>query len=275
MKQLFTAVIFMLLYGFATGQIVEKEMDMSAGEHPGLQVELDVEKKDAEKIWKDYVKPYGKVDWDRKNKEHVLFASNIDKISDDQMSVVTRFTQLGDKSKASFWFKSNGAYLNSSDNEDTFAKAGSFLQEYVYESMRFLVREEIKNEEKTFKKMEKDLKKLRKKNDKLNKELEKAKIEIPKKEHEIEKNLQEQEEQRDRLDEENVDHKKVEKELKKLRKKNDGMHEDLEKAKKEVPKKENEIAENLKDQTSKKEEIKNQQQVLKDLDKKMAAIGKS
>lgn len=275
MKQLLTTATLVLFYCFAIGQVVEKEMDMSAGEHPGLQVELEVEKKDAEKIWKEYVKPYGKVDWDRKNKEHILFASTIDPISDEQMSVVTRFEQFGSMAKASFWFKSNGAYLNSSDNEETFAKAGSFLQEYIYESKRFLVGKEIKNEEKELKNMEKELKKLRKKNDKLNKELEKAKITIPKKEHEIEVNLQEQEEERVKLDEEGVDYKKVEKQLKKLRKKNDGMHKDLEKAKNEVPKKEKEIEQNIKDQASKKEEIKKQGDVLKALDEKMAAIGKS
>ncbi len=190
-RQLLFIILFMLSVT-AYSQVVEKQMAMSSGEHNGLEVDLPVDSKTADKIWKDYVKPYGKTDWDRKNKEHVLFNVHISSISSEALSVVARFNQYQDMTKGSFWFKSEAGYLNSEEDIEALRGAGEFLQEYAYETERHAIREEIKTQDKGLNNMEKDLGKLQKKNQNLHKDIEKAKEEIAKKEREIEQNLKAQ-----------------------------------------------------------------------------------
>lgn len=185
--------LFLVIPIFMSAQVVEKSMDMSDGEQSGLEVELPVDRKNAEKIWKSYVKPYGKVDWDRKNKEHVLFNVRVSSITSDQVTIVARFNQYKDITKGSFWIKSGDKYLTSSEDSDDLRSAGEFLQEYAYETERHSIREQIKGEDKSLSKLDKDLGKLVKKNDNLHKDIEKAKETIAKKEKEIEQNLKDQE----------------------------------------------------------------------------------
>lgn len=181
---------------FLLGQVVEKDMNLSVGERSGLEVDLPVNKKTAEKLWKEYVKSYGKVDWDRKNKEHVLFDVNVSSISSESLTIVARFNQHKDITKGSFWFKSGDDFISSSSDGDAIRGAGSFLQEYAYEAQRSSIREEIKEEDKQLSGLEKDMKKLQKKNQNLHKDIEKAKELIIKKEKEIEDNLKSQEEKK-------------------------------------------------------------------------------
>ncbi len=178
---------------FISAQIVEKTTEMSDGEHSGLEVELPVDKKSAEKIWKNYAKTYGKVDWDRKNKEHILFNAKVSSISSDPITIVTRFNQYNDITKGFFWFKSGDNYITSTNDGDVLRSAGEFLQEYAYEAERHSIREQIKGEDKDLSKLDKELNKLVKKNENLHKDIEKAKETIAKKEKEIEQNLKDQE----------------------------------------------------------------------------------
>lgn len=183
----------LILPMFLSAQVVEKSMEMSDGEHSGLEVELLVDKKNAEKIWKDYAKPYGKVDWDRKNKEHILFNAKVSHISSDPITIVTRFNQYKDITKGFFWFKSGDKYISSTDDDGVVRSAGEFLQEYAYEVERYSIKEQIKGEDKSLSKLDKELNKLVKKNESLHKDIEKAKETIAKKEKEIEQNLKDQE----------------------------------------------------------------------------------
>jgi len=173
-------------------QVVEKSMTMSSGEQPGLEVDLKGDSKTSEKLWKEYVKPYGKTDWDRKNKEHVLFNVHIPAISSKAITLVVRFNQYQDMTKGSFWVKDDSGFLNSDENVEAIRGAGEFLQGYAHEVERHAIREDIKRQEKDLSKFEKDLEKLMKKNRDYHKDIEKAKAEIAKKEGEIEKNLVEQ-----------------------------------------------------------------------------------
>jgi len=174
-------------------QVVEKSMEMSAGEHSGLEVDLPVDRKQAEKIWKSYVKSHGKVDWDRKNKEHILFNANVSSITSGSVTIIARFNQYNDMTRGSFWFKSGDQFISSEENEEALRSAGEFLQEYAYETERHSIREEIKIEDKGLSNLDKDLTKLEKKNKNLHKDIQKAKETIAKKEKEIEQNLKDQE----------------------------------------------------------------------------------
>lgn len=190
-RQLLILLLLVTTFGLF-GQVVEKEMNMSAGEHPGLEVDLPVDSKAADKIWKDYVKPYGKTDWDRKNKELVLFNVHISSITSDALTIVARFNEYGDNTKGFFWFKTDNGFLNSETNGKALRGAGEFLQEFAYETERHSIREVLEDEDKDLRNLEKDLDKLKKKNQNLHKDIEKAKEEIAKKEREIEENLRAQ-----------------------------------------------------------------------------------
>jgi len=186
--------LLVLVSSLLSAQVVEKSMQMSAGEQNGLQVDLPINKKAAEKLWKDYVKPHGKVDWDRKNKEHLLFDKTISSISSEPVTIVAKFNDYGSETKGSFWFKSGGEWIDASDS--TIKSAGQFLQEFAYEAERVRMKDQIKDEEDGLSSLEKDLKKLMKKNDDLHKDIEKAKETIAKKEKEIEENLKLQEDKK-------------------------------------------------------------------------------
>lgn len=182
-------LIFFALPLVFTAQVVEKEMDMSSGSNSGLEVDLPIDSKNAEKIWKNYVKPYGKTNWDRRNKEHVLFDVRISSITSSPLTVVTRFNQFKDMTKGSFWFKVGDSFLDSESDAEALRGAAEFLQEYAYETERFSMRKMVEAQEKVLKGMDKEYGKLQKKNQNLHKDIEKAKELILKKEKEIEENL--------------------------------------------------------------------------------------
>jgi len=173
-------------------------MQMSEGEQAGLEVDLPINKKEAEKLWKDYVKPIGKLDWDRKNKEHILFNKNMSSISSDPVTVVAKFNDYGNETKGSFWFKVNNEYLSSDD--DNFREAGNMLQDFAYEAERQYIKGQIELEEKGLSSFEKEYKKLLKKNEGYHKDIEKAKKTIADKEKEIEENLRLQEEMQAKIE---------------------------------------------------------------------------
>jgi hypothetical protein len=175
-------------------QVVESEMRMSEGVQSALEVDLKGDAKEAEKIWKKYAKEYGKVDWDRKNKEHILFNVVVPDIDKEfPVTVVTTFEKDGDDTKGTFWFKMDGEYISSSNHGDELKGAGKWIQHYAFEVEKKYREEEIKDQEKMLKDFDKDLKKLVKQNEKFHKDIEKAKEVILKSETGIEQNLIDQE----------------------------------------------------------------------------------
>jgi len=93
-------------------QVAETQATMSDGTQAALTVDLDVDRKTAEKTFKEYVKKIGKLDWDRKNREHILFGKVIPAIdSEYPVTVIMKF----EDNKATFWFKMDDQYLNSDD----------------------------------------------------------------------------------------------------------------------------------------------------------------
>ena len=171
-------------------QIAETEATMSDGTQAALIVETDLKKKDAEKLFKNYVKKIGKVDWDRKSREHVLFDKIIKDIDrDNPVTVISKF----EDNKATFWFKQGDTYLNSDDNQEALKGAGKWLQQYAYDVEKKSIEVVLGSEEKELSNLEKDLKKLQKQNDKLHNEIEKAQKKIAEAEANIEQNLKDQE----------------------------------------------------------------------------------
>ena len=195
-----TLLILFLSSVLLSGQIVESKVAMSSGEQSALEVDLKGDAKSAEKLWKEKIKPYGKSDWDRKNKEHVLFNVIIPDISSEKVTVVARFDSRSDMVKGVFWIKEDGAFVSSESGEETMRHLGEFLLDYSYDVERNDIRKRIESQEKKLDKLQKDLKKLEKKNSNLHKDIEKAKAEIAKKEKEIEENLEGQDSKKSEID---------------------------------------------------------------------------
>ena len=196
MKNLsFLVVLFSFtILNMLSAQVVETEMRMSDGIQSALEVDLKGDAKQAEKLWKKHVKKLGKLDWDRKNKEHLLFNVVIPDIdSENPVTIYTKFSSSKDITKGTFWIKMDSDYLNSSDDAEELRGAGKWIQEYAYLVEREYISNMVKDEEKNLDGLNKDLRKLDKKNEGFHKDIEKAKDAIAKAEREIEDNLKEQE----------------------------------------------------------------------------------
>ncbi|MFT4566551.1 MAG: hypothetical protein ACI9FN_001512 [Saprospiraceae bacterium] len=196
MKKLFFLVVFFSLafLNVLSAQIVETEMRMSDGIQSALEVDLKGDAKQAEKSWKKFVKKIGKLDWDRKNKEHLLFnvvVTDIDK--EYPVSIYSKFSSSKDITKGTFWIKMESDYLNSTDDAEELRAAGKWIQEYAYEVEREYIAKKLKDEEKTLGSLDKELLKLIKTNENLHKDIENAKEAITKAEKEIKENLKDQE----------------------------------------------------------------------------------
>ena len=195
MKNLFLLVILssFVLFGTLSAQVVETEMPMSDGIQSALEVDLMTDSKQSEKVWKKYVKKIGKLDWDRKNKEHVLFNVIITDIDREYpVTVFTKFSSAKDITKGTFWFKMDSDYLNSNDDAEKLRGAGKWIQAYAYDVEKQYISDQLKGEEKTLEGFENDLRKLTKKNENLHKDIKKAKDQIAKAEREIEDNIKDQ-----------------------------------------------------------------------------------
>ncbi len=196
MKKLFFLVILLsfTILGNLSAQVVETEMRMSDGIQSALEVDLKGDAKQAEKLWKKHVKKIGKLDWDRKNQEHLLFNVVVPDIDREYpVSVYTKFSSSKDITKGTFWIKMDSDYLNSKDDAEELRGAGKWIQEYAYDVERAYISETLKDVEKNLNSLDKDLRKLTKKNENLHKDIEKAKDAIAKAEREIEENLKDQE----------------------------------------------------------------------------------
>ncbi len=189
----YTVFFILFILENAQTQVIETEMRMSDGIQNALEVDLNGDTKNAEKIWKKYVKKVGKVDWDRKNKEHVLFNVIVPEIDEEYpVTVIAKFSSSKDMTKGTFWIKTDAGYLNSVDQGATLKDAGQWIQQYAYEVERKYIEGLVEKEEKNLNKLEKEIKKLIKENKKLHKTIEKAKETIAKAELNIEQNDQNQ-----------------------------------------------------------------------------------
>lgn len=176
-------------------QVIEKDMRMSAGIQNALVVELKgANKKEAEKLWKDFSKEFGKLERDKKQDEYFLLNVTVPSIDPvNPITIFTKFDQFDDMTRAYFWIKRNDTFLNSIDHETEIDGADVFLTDYSYEVEKEVIKEELENEEKNLRNLQKDLEKLEKKNKDLHDDIEKAKDTIRKAEAAIEQNKKDQE----------------------------------------------------------------------------------
>ena len=168
---------------------------MSEGLQTAFIITLDgADGGDASKIWRDFVKEYGKVERDRKTKEYRLQDVIIPAIHDTMpLSIIAKFDEYDELTRVNFWIKMDERFINVSDDVDEMDKVAVLLDEYTTLVSKKVVQDELKSEEKILSRLEKDLKKLVDRNEDLHKDIQKARDLIRKAEAEIEENIREQE----------------------------------------------------------------------------------
>lgn len=170
----------------------ENDASMSAGMKNAMIVEIEgAKKKVAEKIWKDFVKNYGKAK--KEGDEYVSKMALIPAISSQTVNIHFKMEEMSDMTRAYLWIDNGEYFINSVEHEQQAEGMEDLLKKYYGEVRKKVIEEEVKEEEKKLKNQEKDLKGLVKKNDGYHKDIEKAKKKIAEMEANIEQNLQEQE----------------------------------------------------------------------------------
>lgn len=177
-------------------KVYEDDVNMSLGSKNALFIEIDgADKKKSEKIWKNYVKDYGKVERNKKAKEYYSQQVAIPMINGaSPVNIYSKFEELKEMTRFYLWVDLGGEFANSVDNEKQIEGAEEFLKGYYNEVRKAVVNDELEDEEDILKNVEKDLKKLKDKNEDYHNDIEKAKKKILELEEKIEKNLKEQEE---------------------------------------------------------------------------------
>jgi peptidoglycan hydrolase CwlO-like protein len=195
---LVAGLFFMSSSAVIAQRVIEDDVSMSLGVQNSLFVELDkTDKKLAEKLWKEYIKDYGKTKRNKKAKEYNTLLVRVPAISTSQdIDIYTKFEEMGDMTRAYFWFDMQGSFLNTIDYDKEASGAEMFIKDYALLVKKEVISSELKNQEKTLKNLEKDLSKLEKNNENYHKDIEEARKKIAEREQEIEKNLGEQEAKR-------------------------------------------------------------------------------
>ena len=177
-------------------QVNEGMVLMSMGTHPAYSVVLEgADMKKSEKIWKDYMKPYGKFDKDRKRKELRAADLNISSIATDRtFSVTVKLEEQRDQTTVHVFFQSAGKYLDSNSAPEISANLEQFVNRYAYEVQRAVLSEQLKNEEKQLSRLHKDLSKLENKNRGYHDDIQKFEKKIKEAEENIEQNIRDQDE---------------------------------------------------------------------------------
>ena len=203
MKNLSFLIAFMLL-GFAiNAQVTESMSPMSIGTKNSLSVIVTgLEPKTVEDIWEKFAKKFdGKDKYNRKIKELFIDNATIKTISDNTIDIYSKAEKAGDATQFTVWFDLGGAYLNSQDHPDRYTSGVALMNDFLKETERYKVNNNLKDAEKALSKLEdqkngmekdvkgweKDIQKAEEKIEGWKKDIEKSKNDQQNKQAEIEK----------------------------------------------------------------------------------------
>lgn len=187
----------LLLAMNSNAQVKEEVRAMSQGSHSSLILGLpNCTDKFAEKIWKDFIKPYGG-DTKRNRKDEELFTDNatIPGISDgnNPVDMYAKIAEIGPDASITIWIDLGGAWLNGDEYSARKQEAEKLLLRYGLEVARQTTANQLEDQQKELKKLENSQKKLERDNEGYHRDIENAKEKIKKAEMEIESNLKDQE----------------------------------------------------------------------------------
>lgn len=199
-------------------QVQEASMRMVKGQENAFTILLQqTNKKDVQKAWTKYIKGFdGKTK--RQKKTGVIFSDNaeIEKMSSNTVDVYATVVPSGSDTNLTVWFDLGGAFLSSDTHGDKASVAEAMLNKFALSVSKASVEEELKEEEKTLKKINGDLSDLVKDKKAYESDIEKYKQKIAEAEAKIEQNVKDQasKEEEVKVQENVVD--KVKDKLKKL-----------------------------------------------------------
>jgi len=310
MKKQFQLIILLLIstITISLAQVSEEEKAMSQGVNNAIVVNIpNTTTKIAEKVWKNFAKQFkGKTKRNRKAEEWKTSGGKVSGIGEDGLTVYAQIQSESDDVELSMWIPMSDGYLSSTDYKDEFEEAEKLLNDYALEVKIETVKQELNGEEKNLSKLEKDLKKLKKDNEGYHKDIKNAEKAIDDSEKALITNEEDQKEavknvrlaedlfdvEKDSLDvllanatskgekktikksirgeERKVKdaksvQKKAEKEEKKLKK-------TIENSKKTIKESKEKIITNEKDQETKVREIATQENVVKEVEKRLKRL---
>ncbi|MCO6460021.1 MAG: hypothetical protein J5I59_01350 [Saprospiraceae bacterium] len=193
MKQILFLFIFIIPF-FLTAQVSESVLPMSQGSYNSLTITLkDISQKDAENVWKDYMKSLGnKTKYLRKEKEYFVDDASVPQISSSTIDIYSKSEKTGNDILFTVWFDLGGGYLTSKSQPEKYTAAVTMLNDYQREISRFKTNELLKTEEKTLSQLNSDLKRLVNDKEDYEKEIKKAEERIASYKAKIEQNIKDQ-----------------------------------------------------------------------------------
>jgi len=172
-------------------QFEYQALTMSEGVHEAILFNINqVDSRTVEKLWDDFIDEYGgKTKRKRREDEYQTEGASIVQLTGTKpVNVYFKAEDFGDNSRASVWFKADGAFLEFTDNPGLKKQAETVLSEFKHDISLHLANEQMEQEEKKLKDLERDLGKLERLKERYEKQIERAKKEIEDNEQNIVEN---------------------------------------------------------------------------------------
>jgi hypothetical protein len=201
MKKYLLIILMAISVNGFTQEIVEQKTTMSKGLHNGFYMEIPgADKKQAQKIWKDYIKEFAKKVKDKKG-EYYTEEARIPLINGNgELTLFAEVKEGRELSTLYAWVDLGGVFLNSEDHPTQHEGLVQFLEDYFVLVRKDVVKKELEKAEDMLADIMKDLEKLQDKNKDYHKDIEEAQDKIRKAEDNITKNLKEQDDVRIKIE---------------------------------------------------------------------------
>lgn len=183
--------LLFFLSGFQlTGQISEKEMNMSLGKQNGFELKINTnDANEVERLWKTYSKDFGKFKANRKANE--LYAEQIkmkEVYGKEKLDAYVKISAGDTETSFIIWMDLGTGFLSSKSNPEVYGKAMALLSDFQFEANKSIIEDELKGEERMLAKQEKELNQLKNDQDKYYKEIQRSEETIRKMEENIKQN---------------------------------------------------------------------------------------
>lgn len=198
MKLVYFLIATFLFISTTNGQIQPYSSDnfslrefpapMSAGMKNGFAIEFEgLSNKEITKLWEEFIKPYGKLDRDRKTKEYFIDDARVPGLN--KGNTVDLYSKIEDvtktRSSLTVWVDLGGAYINSQSHPEDFGTLRNMMLVFEKDVYKSIVENQITEENKALQSLENDRDKVQRANEKLAKDIENYKERIEKAEQEI------------------------------------------------------------------------------------------
>lgn len=200
MKPILTTLcMLMLTVSMVRAQTVtEAETSMSLGAQNGFYVDIDgADEKITEKVFKKFIKDFGKVKNNKKAKEYFAESIQLPMVNGtDDVALYVKFDERVEVTTVYAWVDLGGEFVDSNDNPKEAKGMESFLTDLYVAVKKAAIEEEMEDAEKEMKDLDKGMDKLEKENKGYHEDIEKAKQKIEEAEKNIEQNLRDQDDQK-------------------------------------------------------------------------------